>query len=85
MGLAALERIVRACRCFATCDLFVHTWSTLNAATAVWHHDHAGSASASASCVAALREHPVLRPVAIEVSDQPPAGCAVHGEVLREA
>ena len=35
-GRPALAKAVAECRRFAHCDIFLHTWSTLNAATAVW-------------------------------------------------
>ena len=36
-NLAPLEALVAACRERAACDVFVHTWSTLDASTPTWH------------------------------------------------
>ena len=83
-GRPALAKAVAECRRFAHCDIFLHTWSTLNAATAVWHHNHFGADDSSSTCVAQLQDDATLRPTALAVSEQAPNGCRIGGVEVHE-
>ena len=72
-NFAPLEALVASCREHADCDVFVHTWSTLDASTPTWHTPRPPDPRPSAPCAARLAR---LRPAAVAVDEQPRSALA---------